>query len=65
MSSDLDIYRAANLLIKQHGDEAAIQAAMRADQLLDAGAQLTQISHPERSAAAQSATTIAANSTAG
>ena len=28
---------AANLLIKQHGDEAAIHAAMRADKMLDAG----------------------------
>ena len=36
MTSDLDIYRAANLLIKQHGDEAAIHAAMRVDELLEA-----------------------------
>ena len=34
---DLDIYRAARLLIDQHGDEAPIHAAMRADELLDAG----------------------------
>ena len=34
MTSDLDIYRAANLLIKQHGDEASIHAAMRADEIL-------------------------------
>ena len=34
MTSDLDIYRAANLLIKQHGDETAIHAAMRADEIL-------------------------------
>ena len=27
---------AANLLIKQHGDEAAIHAAMRVDELLEA-----------------------------
>ena len=26
-----------NLLVKQHGDEAPIHAAMRADELLDAG----------------------------
>jgi hypothetical protein len=35
--ADLDIYRAANELIKQHGDEAPIHAAMRADELLEAG----------------------------
>ena len=34
---DLDIYRAARLLIDQHGDKAPIHAAMRADELLDAG----------------------------
>ena len=33
----IDIYRAANELIKQHGDDAPIHAAMRADELLDAG----------------------------
>ncbi len=27
----------ANLLVKQHGDDAPIHAAMRADALLDAG----------------------------
>ena len=37
MTSDLDIYRAATLLIKQHGDEAAIHAAMRVDEQLDKG----------------------------
>ncbi len=37
MISDLDIYRAANELIKQHGDEAPIHAAMKADELLEAG----------------------------
>ena len=29
MVSDLDIYRAAHLLIKQHRDEAPVHAAMR------------------------------------
>ena len=38
MTSDLDIYRAANLLIKQHGDDAPIHAAMRADEMLEKGA---------------------------
>jgi len=37
MSSDIDIYRAANLLVGQHGARAAIFAAMRADELLDNG----------------------------
>ncbi len=34
---NLDIYRAANELIKQHGDAADIEAAMRADERLAAG----------------------------
>jgi len=37
MTADIDIYRTANELIKQHGDDAPIHAAMRADELLDAG----------------------------
>ena len=37
MTSDLDIYRTANLLIQQHGEEAAIQAAMKADEMLAKG----------------------------
>ncbi len=37
MVYDLDIYRSANVLIEQHGDEAPIHAAMRADELMDAG----------------------------
>ena len=37
MTDDKDIYRAANELIKQHGDDAPIHAAMRADELLEAG----------------------------
>ena len=35
--SDLDIYRSANLLVKRHGEDAPIHAAMRADALLEAG----------------------------
>jgi hypothetical protein len=31
--SDLDIYRSANILIKQHGEDAAIHAAMKTDEL--------------------------------
>ena len=37
MISDLDSYRAAALLMKQHGDEAEIHAAERADKLLEEG----------------------------
>jgi hypothetical protein len=36
-TSDIDIYRAARELIKQHGDDARIHAAIRADELLEAG----------------------------
>lgn len=34
---DIDIYRTANELIKQHVEDAPIHAAMRADELLEAG----------------------------
>ncbi len=37
MIPDLDIYRSANVLLKQHGQDAPIHAAMRADELLEAG----------------------------
>ena len=37
MTSGLDIYRTANELIKQHGDDAPIHAAIRADELLAGG----------------------------
>ena len=37
MTSDLDIYRSANVLVREHGDDAPIHAAMRADELLEAG----------------------------
>ncbi len=37
MILDLDIYRSANLLVKQHGQSAPIEAAMRADAMLEAG----------------------------
>lgn len=32
-----DIYRSANLLLKTHGADAPIHAAMRADEMLAAG----------------------------
>ena len=37
MIPDLDIWRSANLLVKQHGTDAPIHAAMRADAMLEAG----------------------------
>jgi hypothetical protein len=35
--SDLDIWRAANLLIREHGESAEIVAAQRADLMLERG----------------------------
>ena len=37
MTSDLDIYRSAQPLVKRHGQDAPIHAAMRADAMLDKG----------------------------
>ena len=37
MTTDLDIYRSAHALIQRHGDAAAIEAAMKADAMLDKG----------------------------
>lgn len=37
MISELDIYRSANILIRQHGEDALIEAAMRADAMLERG----------------------------
>ncbi len=37
MIPDLDIYRAANLLVKQYGQDAPIEAAMRADAMIEKG----------------------------
>lgn len=37
MVSDKDIYRSANLMIRQHGDDAVMHAALRADELLAKG----------------------------
>ena len=34
MIPDLDIYHTANLLVKHHGDDARLHAAMRADAML-------------------------------
>ncbi len=37
MTSDLDVYRTAKLLVDKHGAEAPIHAAMKADAMLDKG----------------------------
>ena len=37
MISDLDIWRAANLLIRQHDDDAELAATRRADLMLERG----------------------------
>ncbi len=37
VTSDLDIYRSANELIKQYGEAAETEAAMRADECLASG----------------------------
>ena len=37
MVSNLDIYRSANVLIRECGEDAAIEAAMRADAMLNKG----------------------------
>jgi len=34
---DVDIWRAAAMTLKLHGEDAALKAAMRADELLDQG----------------------------
>ena len=35
MTSDLDIYRSARVLVKRYGPDAPIEGAMRADELLE------------------------------
>jgi hypothetical protein len=37
MISDIDVFRAAHLLISRHGEDAPAQAAMRHEELLAAG----------------------------
>ncbi len=37
MTSDIDIFRVAHLLVKRHGQDAPIEAAMRADAMLEKG----------------------------
>ncbi len=40
LTTDIDLYRAAKLYIDQHGEQAALQAAMQADALLAAAGYL-------------------------
>ncbi len=37
MTSDLDIYRTANVLVKHYGEDADLEAAQRADIMLEKG----------------------------
>ncbi len=37
MISDLDLWRAAQVMVKHYGDSAATEAAMRVDEFLDQG----------------------------
>ncbi len=37
MIPDIDIFRVAHLLVKRHGQDAPIEAATRADAMLEAG----------------------------
>ena len=37
MTSNLDVYRSAHAMIQKHGEAAAIEAAMKADAMLDKG----------------------------
>ena len=40
MIPDLDIYRSAHVLVKQHGQDAPIHAAMCAAAMLEAGGKI-------------------------
>ena len=37
MTSDLDIFRTASVLIREHGEDATLEAAQRADAMLEKG----------------------------
>ena len=37
MTDDIDIYRAANEYIKRYGNDATVQASMKADEMLERG----------------------------
>ena len=38
MTPEIDIYRTANVLIREHGEDATLEAAQRADAMLEGGA---------------------------
>ena len=42
MTSEIDIYRTANVLIREHGEDAALEAAQRADAMLEKGSLIHQ-----------------------
>jgi hypothetical protein len=37
MTSEIDVFRTANVLIREHGEDAAMEAAQRADAMLEKG----------------------------
>jgi triphosphoribosyl-dephospho-CoA synthetase len=37
MIPDIDIWRSANVMIKRYGETAALEASMRADELMESG----------------------------
>ena len=37
LTSDINVYRSTNELIKQYGEDAPVEAALRADELMEAG----------------------------
>jgi hypothetical protein len=48
MIRDLDIYRSAQVLIREHGENAALEAAMWADAILEKGDLAVCCRVPER-----------------
>ena len=56
MTSDLDIYRSAQVLIREHGADAALDAAQRADAMLERG-DMEGRAYPAPSFAVQARTT--------
>ncbi len=57
MTADLDIYRTASVLIREHGEEAALEAAQRADAMLERG-DMEGRAYPAPSFAVQARTTV-------
>ncbi len=37
MTSEIDVFRTANILIREHGEDAALGAVQRADAMLEKG----------------------------